>query len=256
MRTVIRSSRRRFRTFCDFRLVSNQIWPSRTPYHMATTCGAPVGPMVAMVAVRLRRMNSATSSSVILICARWLIPMLVPSVSPPGGGAGPGGSGSSRWRGARSRPATAGRAGAGGASALAVGVLVLVGRLGQQPAGRGERGGQPGGLVDHLGDGDLGGAGHGRGRVAQRPQQRRRVLRGRDGLDLGQRRHRPPQVDPPLLGLGGLAAPARPGGLAGLLLLLLLLVLGVHGWSSGRGRPGARLTSRCPRSAGRRAGCR
>src|SRR5690606_23911969 len=148
MRTVMRSSRRRFCAFCDFALVSNQIWPSRTPYHMATTCGAPVGPMVAMVAVRLRRMNSATSPSGILICARWLMPIDRPLRVATGRG---------RCRARRIPVLVAGaphvptrplRAGSGDGSAVAVAVAVLVAGLGEQPAGRGQRGGQAGGLVD------------------------------------------------------------------------------------------------------------
>src|SRR6185312_5238765 len=53
-----RLSRRRFTVFCARALVSNQILPSITPYHMATRCGTPFGPIVAIVAVRLRSMNS------------------------------------------------------------------------------------------------------------------------------------------------------------------------------------------------------
>jgi hypothetical protein len=47
-----------------------------TPYHMATRCGIPPGPIDATVAVRLRRRNSATSSGDIVICARWLVPIV------------------------------------------------------------------------------------------------------------------------------------------------------------------------------------
>jgi hypothetical protein len=36
--------------------------------------------MVAIVAVRPRSTKAATSSSVIVICARWLVPMRVPLV--------------------------------------------------------------------------------------------------------------------------------------------------------------------------------
>jgi hypothetical protein len=75
---VMRSSRRRFTAFCERLFVSNQIWPSITAYHMATRCGVPVGPTVAMVAVRLDSTKAAISSSVIVICARWLVPIARP----------------------------------------------------------------------------------------------------------------------------------------------------------------------------------
>jgi len=42
---------------------------------MATRCGTPPGPIVAIVAVRLWSMNATISSSVIVICARWLVPI-------------------------------------------------------------------------------------------------------------------------------------------------------------------------------------
>ena len=38
-----------------------------TAYHIATTCGVPEGPLVAIVAVRLRAIKVAISSSVIVI---------------------------------------------------------------------------------------------------------------------------------------------------------------------------------------------
>ena len=38
---------------------------------MATRCGTPVGPMVAMVPVRLCSSIACTSASLITICARW-----------------------------------------------------------------------------------------------------------------------------------------------------------------------------------------
>ncbi len=43
-----------FTAFCERALVSIQMSPSITAYHMATRCGRPVAPMVARVAVRLR----------------------------------------------------------------------------------------------------------------------------------------------------------------------------------------------------------
>src|SRR5690349_15686759 len=49
--------------------------PSITAYHIATRCGTPSGPIVAIVAVRCCAMNVSISSSVIVICARWLVPM-------------------------------------------------------------------------------------------------------------------------------------------------------------------------------------
>src|SRR5215211_961323 len=67
-------SRRRFTAFCDLALVSNQISPSTTAYHIATRCGRPSGSTVAMVAVRLRSMNSAISSSDMTIFARSFLP--------------------------------------------------------------------------------------------------------------------------------------------------------------------------------------
>src|SRR5688572_2320789 len=70
----MRSSRRRLATFCALPLVSNQMTPSMTAYHMATRWGWPLGPIVAIVAVRLCSMNAATSSSLIVICARWFVP--------------------------------------------------------------------------------------------------------------------------------------------------------------------------------------
>ena len=70
----MRSSRLRFWTFWDLALVSNQIWPSTTAYHMATRWGWPVGPIVAMVQVRLRSMKAVTSSSVMTILLRSLRP--------------------------------------------------------------------------------------------------------------------------------------------------------------------------------------
>ena len=51
--TVMRLSRRRFTTFCDLAFVSNHTSPSMSPNHIATRCGIPSGPIVAMVAVRL-----------------------------------------------------------------------------------------------------------------------------------------------------------------------------------------------------------
>ena len=77
---VMRGSRPRLTAFCDRALVSNQTWPSSTAYHMATRCGAPDGPMVAMVAVRCCSRNVATSSSVIVICDRWFTPMGPPDI--------------------------------------------------------------------------------------------------------------------------------------------------------------------------------
>jgi AcrR family transcriptional regulator len=41
---------------------------------MATRCGTPFVPIVAIVAVRLRSINSAISSSSITICDRWFVP--------------------------------------------------------------------------------------------------------------------------------------------------------------------------------------
>src|SRR4029079_8970506 len=69
-------SRRRLTAFCDLALVSNQTSPSTTAYHIATRCGLPSGSTVAIVAVRLRSMNSAISSSDMTIFARSLLPTL------------------------------------------------------------------------------------------------------------------------------------------------------------------------------------
>jgi hypothetical protein len=54
-------------TFCDLTFVSSQMSPSTTPYHIATRCGWPSGPMVAMVPVRLRATKSTISASLIRI---------------------------------------------------------------------------------------------------------------------------------------------------------------------------------------------
>lgn len=74
--TVNVGSRRRLTAFCDLALVSNQISPSSTPYHIATRCGRPLGSTVASVAVRLRSMNSAISASDITIFVRSFLPTL------------------------------------------------------------------------------------------------------------------------------------------------------------------------------------
>src|SRR5260370_37363907 len=74
MITVIVGPRRRLTAFCDLDLVSNQISPSTTAYHIATRCGLPSASTVAIVAVLLRSMNSTISSSVMTMFARWLVP--------------------------------------------------------------------------------------------------------------------------------------------------------------------------------------
>src|SRR5947199_5557881 len=70
MRHVIRASRSKFFTFWDLRYVSNAGLPSRKPYHMATTCGLPSGPMVATDIVCRSCRKASTSSGVILIRSR------------------------------------------------------------------------------------------------------------------------------------------------------------------------------------------
>src|SRR5436190_15779990 len=70
----MRGSRRRFTAFCDFPLVSKQMSPSTRANHIATRCGWPSGPTVAMVALRAPARNLATSSSVRTMLARWLTP--------------------------------------------------------------------------------------------------------------------------------------------------------------------------------------
>ena len=45
------------------------------PNHIATRCGVPSAPMVAMVIERLWSRNAATSSSDMVIWLRWLMPM-------------------------------------------------------------------------------------------------------------------------------------------------------------------------------------
>src|SRR4051812_9602271 len=79
----MRGSRRRLTAFCDLALVSNQIWPSTRPYHMATACGIPVGPTVTMFMVRCWARYVAISSSLIAIWLRWLVPTRPPSVGCP-----------------------------------------------------------------------------------------------------------------------------------------------------------------------------
>ena len=79
--------RRRLTTFWERALVSRTTRPSGVrPYHIATRCGNPPGPMVATVAVRDCRRNDPTSSSVIRICARWLTPMdrMLPALAASG----------------------------------------------------------------------------------------------------------------------------------------------------------------------------
>ncbi|SKW39953.1 Uncharacterised protein [Mycobacteroides abscessus subsp. abscessus] len=56
-------------------LVSNHTSPLSTAYHMATKCGCPSAPTVAMVVVRELLMNSVISSSDMTICERWLLPI-------------------------------------------------------------------------------------------------------------------------------------------------------------------------------------
>src|SRR5689334_17703831 len=72
--TVIVGSRRRLTAFCDLAFVSNQISPSSHAYHIATRCGRPSGSTVAIVAVRLRSMNSPISSSLMTIFERSFLP--------------------------------------------------------------------------------------------------------------------------------------------------------------------------------------
>ena len=60
----------RLTAFCDLALVSSQISPSTTAYHMAVKCGWPSGPTVASVPVRLLTTKSAISSSDMTMLAR------------------------------------------------------------------------------------------------------------------------------------------------------------------------------------------
>src|SRR3954462_8457304 len=71
---AIFGSRRRFATFCDFAFVSKYTLPSITPYHIATRCGTPLGPLLASVPVLLCSMHSVISSSDITIWLRWFAP--------------------------------------------------------------------------------------------------------------------------------------------------------------------------------------
>ncbi len=64
---LTRGLRRMLTTFCDLTFVSIQMSPSTTAYHMATRCGWPSGPTVAMVPVRLRATKSVISPSVMTI---------------------------------------------------------------------------------------------------------------------------------------------------------------------------------------------
>src|SRR4051794_4099039 len=73
-RQVIRGSRRRFTAFWLFAFVSKQMSPSTTANHIATRCGWPSGPTVAIVMLRLPARSVSSSSSVSTICARWLTP--------------------------------------------------------------------------------------------------------------------------------------------------------------------------------------
>src|SRR6478736_2492628 len=105
MSTVIFGSRRRLVAFWDLALVSNQMAPSTTAYHMATACGWPLGPLVTMVAVRLRSRYCTISSWLISILLRSFVPM----------DADPTGNDSEGFPGARSIRAAAVRSsGAGG----------------------------------------------------------------------------------------------------------------------------------------------
>ncbi|COW86481.1 Uncharacterised protein [Mycobacterium tuberculosis] len=74
-RKLTRGSRRRLTAFCDLALVSSQISPSITAYHIAVKCGWPSGPMVASVPVRLELTKSAISASDMTMSARCLVPM-------------------------------------------------------------------------------------------------------------------------------------------------------------------------------------
>src|SRR5690349_11070513 len=59
-----------FTTFWARPKVQNASLSPRKPYHMATTWGWPVGPMVAMFIVRRPARNSSTSAGDILIWSR------------------------------------------------------------------------------------------------------------------------------------------------------------------------------------------
>src|SRR3974390_1091122 len=86
--SVIAGLRRRFCTFCDLALVSKARHPSRNPYHMATAWMEPSWLTEHSVTGRRSCKNASTSSSVILIMARWLTPWPICSVM--GGTLGPG----------------------------------------------------------------------------------------------------------------------------------------------------------------------
>src|SRR4051794_20252450 len=73
-RHVIRGSRRRLTAFWLFAFVSKQTSPSMSAYHIATRCGWPSPPIVAIVIVRLPASSCWTSSSVRTMSARWLTP--------------------------------------------------------------------------------------------------------------------------------------------------------------------------------------
>src|SRR4051794_40921755 len=73
-RHVIRGSRRRLTAFWLFAFVSKQTSPSINANHMATRCGWPSAPIVAIVIVRLPASSCCSSSSESTICPRWLTP--------------------------------------------------------------------------------------------------------------------------------------------------------------------------------------
>ena len=55
-------SRRRLTIFWLLAKVQNATCPSRKPYHMATRCGCPVGPILATFSVRVAARKASTSS--------------------------------------------------------------------------------------------------------------------------------------------------------------------------------------------------
>src|SRR3954469_1653748 len=80
-RQVIRGSRRRFTAFWLLAFVSKQMSPSTMANHIATRCGWPSGPTVAIVMLRLPARSVSSSSSVSTICARWLTPTCVSALA-------------------------------------------------------------------------------------------------------------------------------------------------------------------------------
>ena len=178
---VMRASRRRFTAFWEAALVSNQICPSITAYHMATRWGRPVGPIVAMVAVRLRSTNPAISSSVIVICARWFPAM--PGIMGPGprpvqprARPGPARRGCGDRTAPSSRPAR--RA---GSAARARPRPARRGPARRCTAGREDGGGAEGDRLDDVGPGAHAGVERGRGPPRPRRRARRQGVEGGDG---------------------------------------------------------------------------